>query len=400
MKKNRIIALGLTLSLTATLLSGCGTTGDSGSGTDGGADLSANETIKIGLSAPITGANAEMGKGFQTAMEIAIEEINEAGGIGGKPIEMEVMDSKGDAKEASEIAKKFTADDSMLMVVGDYSTTACMAAAPIYGDVGMVLMSPSASNPQFSRTNEYMFTLGGRSDTEPKFNLTYLIGKYLGFDTVAAVYVNNDWGVSVKDTYLPYAEENGFTVTACEPINPGEKDFAAVITKLRQGNPQAVNVIAQSTDAAHFIKQLRQLGWDVPISISGGAYGQQLLDLGGEDLNGCYITSNFYVDEDDERGNAFLDEFYSRAGFEASMNVVSAYDAVYIIKDACDRLLADGKELTRANFRDYLATTTDFEGISVSFTFSEDRDFGKRHMILQVEDGQFVKREGFEYGQT
>lgn len=394
MKLRKFTALCLALAVSATLLGGCG----SNDGSSGKTSQSTGDTIKIGLTAPITGSNAEMGKGFQVALEIGFEEINNAGGINGKNLELVVMDSKGDPKEASEIAKKFIGDSDMLMVVGDYSSTACMAAAPIYGDAGMVLLSPSASNPQFAASNEYMFALGGQSSTEPRYNLTYLIGKYLGYDTVAAVYLNNDWGVSVHDAYLACAEELNYTVTGCEPINPGEKDFTAVITKLRQGNPQAVNVIAQGPDAAHFVKQVRQLGWDVPISISGGAYSQQLLDLGGEDINGCYITSNFYVDEDDKFGQAFLSEFKKRAGFEPSMNIVSAYDTAYIIKDACDRLLADGKTLDRANFRDYLATTTDFEGVSVSFTFSENGDFPKRHLILQIENGQFVKKTDFDYG--
>lgn len=155
--------------------------------------------------------------------------------------------------------------------------------------------------------------------------------------------------------------------------------------------------MAQATDAAMFVKQVRQQGWDIPISLSGGAYGQQLLDLGGEDVEGCYITSPYYIDADNEAGQAFLAEFEKRAGFPASANIVNAYDTVRAIAAACERIVDDGKEIDRVTFRDYFADTTDFEGLSGTFTFSENGDFGKQHIILQIENGDYVKRTDFDY---
>lgn len=360
----------------------------------------AENTIKIGMSAPLSGANAEMGTGFEIAVQIAMDEINAEGGIDGKEFVLEVMDSQGDAKEASEIAKKFTADEDMLMVIGDYTSTTCMTIAPLYGDAEMVLASPSASNPDFAATNKWCFTLAGRTDTESPFNITYVMGKYLGLDRVAAVYVNNDWGVSTSKYYMERAEEIGMEVTLCESFNSGEKDFAALITKLRQTNPEGLNVMAQATDAVMFVKQVRQLGWDIPISLSGSAYGQQMLDLGGEDVEGCYITSPYYIGEDNEEGQAFLAEFEKRAGFPASANIVNAYDLMRAVGAACQRVVDNGDELTRASFRDEFAATADFEGLSGTFTFSENGDFGKQHIILQVENGEFVKKTDFDYAES
>lgn len=396
MKKNgkRIVAVGMMMVMGLSLAA-CGASDETENSSTG---MSGNE-IKIGLCAPLTGANAEMGKGFEVAVEMAIEEINESGGIDGKDVILESMDSKGDPKEASEIAKKFIADDEMLCVIGDYASTTCMTIAPLYGEAEMALVSPSASNPDFAATNNYCFTLAGRTDTESPFNIEYVMGKYLGLSRVAAVYVNNDWGVSTSGYYLDRAEEIGMEVTTCEPFNTGEKDFTALITKLRQTNPEGLNVMAQATDAAMFVKQVRQQGWDIPISLSGSAYTQQLLDLGGEDVEGCYVTSPFYIDEDDEEGQAFLTEFEERAGFQASANIVNAYDAMRSIGAACKKIVDDGDELNRQTFRDCYAKTSDFEGLSGTFTFTENGDFGKQHIILQIEEGQFVKRTDFDYAE-
>ncbi len=368
-----------------------GSTGDTsaGGGSEGG-------TIKIGMSVPITGANAEYGTGFQIAVEMAIEEINAAGGLDGKMVEIEVQDSKSDAKEASDIARKFTADEDMLLVIGDFASTVSMAIAPLYGEAGMVLISPSSSNPDFAATNEWCFTVAGRTDTESPFNVEHVMGSYLGFEKVSAVYVNNDWGLSSSGYYSQRAEEIGMEVLDLEPFNTGEKDFAALVTKLRQNDPEGLNIMAQATDAAMFVKQVRQQGWDVPISLSGSAYTAQLLELGGEDVEGCYITSPFYIDESDTEGQKFLSDFEERAGFIANANTVNAYDVMMVIADAYNRAIEDGKTVDRAVIREYIASTADFDGLGGTFTFSEDGDFGKRHIILQVYNGEFVKKSVFE----
>ncbi len=403
-KKRLLVAL-LTIIMVLGLFTACsgGSTptsstapaGSSGTG-DSSTPAAEGGTIKIGMSAPITGANAEYGKGFQVAVQMAMDDINEAGGIDGKTFVLEVQDSKSDAKEASEIARKFTADSDMLLTIGDFASTVSMTVAPIYGDAGMVLISPSSSNPDFAATNDYSFTLAGRTDTEAPFNVEHVMGSYLELETVAAVYVNNDWGVSASGFYKTRAEEIGMNVTAIEPFNPGEKDFTALVTKLRQSNPEGLNVMAQATDAAMFVKQVRQQGWDVPISLSGSAYTAQLLELGGDDVEGCYITSPFYIADDFEEGQKFLTDFEEEAGFIASANIVNAYDTMMVIADAYQRALDDGKTVDREVIKEYIAATKDYEGLAGTFTFSENGDFAKKHIILQIEGGEFVKKTDFE----
>ncbi len=399
----RILAIALVVLMTMAMLTACGGSSapaSSTAGSEGGDSSTAGSeggTIKVGLSAPITGQHAEIGKGFQIAVEMAMEKLNESGDFGNMKFEVDVQDSKADAKEASDIARKFTADDDMLITIGDYTSTVSMTVAPIYGDAGMTLISPSSANPEFAATNEYCFTLAGRTDTEPPFHVEHIMGSFLELDKVALIYLNNDWGLSAKGYYELRAEEVGANVVAMEAVNPGEKDFTALITKIRQLDPDGVTIMAQATDAAMVIKQIRQQGWDdVEISLSGSAYTAQLLELGGEDVEGCYVTSPFYISEDDELGQEFLTEFEESAGFIASANIVNAYDTMMVIGDAYKRAMDDGKTVDREVIREYVAQTADYEGIGGTFTFSENGDFGKRHIILQVENGEFVKKTDFE----
>ena len=121
--------------------------------------LHAGETVKIGLCSPITGNYAESGENFKYSAEMAIERINAEGGVLGRQVELVVMDSKGDPKEAALIAQKFTEDPEIVAEVGDFTSTCCMAAAPIYERAGMVQLSPTASHPDFAPSGKFMFSI-------------------------------------------------------------------------------------------------------------------------------------------------------------------------------------------------------------------------------------------------
>jgi branched-chain amino acid transport system substrate-binding protein len=141
----------------------------------------AADTIRIGLSAPITGNYAEFGENFKYAVQMAVDEINAQGGLLGKQIEVVVMDSKGDPKEAATIAQKFVQDKTIVAEIGDFTSTCCLAAAPIYERYGMVQLSPTSSHPDFAPSGKYMFGIVGTQDAEGPFNVKYIAQQHLGF---------------------------------------------------------------------------------------------------------------------------------------------------------------------------------------------------------------------------
>ncbi len=121
----------------------------------------AAEPIHIALSAPMTGNYAEYGQQFQRSIDLAFEWINAAGGINGRPLVIVSGDSKGDPKEAAALAQKFTSDKSIVAEIGDFTSTSCMAAQPIYDRAGMVQLSPTASHPQFAPGSPWSFGIIG-----------------------------------------------------------------------------------------------------------------------------------------------------------------------------------------------------------------------------------------------
>ena len=300
---------------------------------------SGTEPLKIGVAAPITGNYAEYGLGFQVATAMAAEKINAEGGINGRPIELVVMDSKGDAKEATAIARQFADDDDIMAVVGDFSSTCCMATAPIYEEAELVQLSPTASNPDYAGLNKYMFGVMGVQSAEGPFVAEYLLGKYLGSKKVAVIYLNNDWGVSASTYLIEKAKEVGIDIVAEENHVDGEKDFTALLTKVQQTNPDTLCLITFYNECAIIANQVAQMGWDVQLVALGPGASEQIIDLGGRNVEGFLTSTPFFApNEGDSLATQFKKAFEPKAGFTLNVHSACAYDALSMVADAMKKL--------------------------------------------------------------
>ena len=169
--------------LSVSLLTACGA---AGSNAPGGGEA---DSVKVGVLAPLTGANAEFGKGFEVAMTMAMEEVNAAGGINGKTLELVFQDSKGDAKESSDLCRQYVDNEDIVAVLGDFTSTACMADAPIVKEAEMAILSPTASNPAFTEMNDCTFGIIGKQDTDSRYYAHYVLQEYAGVDNVGIIYI-------------------------------------------------------------------------------------------------------------------------------------------------------------------------------------------------------------------
>ncbi|MBN2558796.1 MAG: ABC transporter substrate-binding protein [Clostridia bacterium] len=382
MMLKKILVIVLSLSLLIGVFAGCQKTEEAG-------------VIKIGVAAPITGNYAEYGKGFDVATQMAVDKINAAGGINGKTVELVLMDSKGDAKEATEIARKFTEDPEILAVVGDFSSTCCMATAPIYTEAKMVQISPTASHPDYAGMSEYMFSVMGRQDAEGPFVAEYLAQKYVGAEKMAVIYLNNDWGVSAHTNILKRAEEIGLEVTAVENFVDGEKDFTATLTKIRQTNPDTLCLVMFYNELVIISKQIKQMGWeDVKIIALGPGISEQIVQLGGADVEGIATSTPFMVSPDNTVAVAFKNEFEQKAGFTLNVHSACAYDATNMLAKAIGNL---GDNVTREAIAAELSNMKDFVGITGPIIFTANGDVFRKYLIAQIENNKWVQKTDYSY---
>ncbi len=196
----------------------------------------AADSVKIGLSAPLTGDWAEYGADFKRAVTMVFDKVNKEGGIKGKQIVLEVADSRGDPKESVLIAGKFAADPEVIAEIGDFSSSCSMAAAPVYEQAKMVQISPTASHQDWTKKGEYMFRVVATQGYEGPYNARWAV-KDLKKKKIATVYINNDWGVDANKYFTAEAKQLGAAIVAEEAFTPGEKDFNAIISKLKRLKP-------------------------------------------------------------------------------------------------------------------------------------------------------------------
>ena len=371
----KVLVVGLSVCLMSLLLTGCGSSGNTTKDTT---------PIKIGLSTPLTGNFAENGEGTKVAVQMAVDKINAAGGINGRTIEVDVQDSKSDPTQSAQIATMFTEDDSILAEIGDFSSGACIAAAPIYEEAGMVQLSPTASNPDFTKQGEYMFSIFGKTTDESNFVAKYLLKKYMKAENIAVIYVNSDWGVQAFENLQGLCADNKLNLVASEDFFDGEKDFSAVLTKIRQTNPDTIMLLMGYDAGAVAIKQIKQMNWDVQVAISGLAYSEQLITLGGDSVEGVLSEIGFVIDDTDPEMKAFADEFTEKAGFSPNMMMTCAYDAVNMLAEA----MKNCKTLDRASIRDALENTHGFVGLTGPNEFDENRMTSQKNFkIVTIENG-------------
>lgn len=348
--------------------------------------------IKVGVLAPLTGVNAEYGKGFDIATRMAADKINSSGGINGKTIKLIVKDSKGDQKESSDLCRQFADDKEIMAIIGDFTSGASMANAPIVDEAGIVQLSPTASNPNYASMSDYCFSIMGRQDGEAPFYAKYILNRYLGSKKLGVIYINSDWGKSCYDNFIKQAKIEGLNVVETVNYVQDEKDFSSLITKLRAANPDTICIMDQGA-VAQIINQIRGINWDIRITALGPGTSEQLISLSGTNAEGLLLTSPFFFDLNDESLIEWRNEFVSKSGFEPTIHPVCAYDSLYLISEAIKEC---GDNITRKNIRDNLAKL-DFIGVSGPIKFNEHGDITRKYMICGVENGMYVIKEGFDY---
>lgn len=373
--------------LSVSLLTACGA---AGSNAPGGGEA---DSVKVGVLAPLTGANAEFGKAFEVAMTMAMEEVNAAGGINGKTLELVFQDSKSDAKESSDLCRQYVDNEDIVAVLGDFTSTACMADAPIVKEAEMAILSPTASNPAFTEMNDCTFGIIGKQDADSRYYAHYVLQEYAGVDNVGIIYIESDWGNAAMSNFVDEAGKIGLNIVEMASFVQDEKDFSSIITKMKAANPDHIAIMDQGA-TSQIINQIRTSGWDVSLSTNGPGTSQQLIDLCGENCEGLLLTTPFFFDPENEKEMAWRDEFTERAGFAPTVHSVNAYDCALLISEAIRQC---GDDITRENVRDKLAAIDFSGGLTGQIKFDETGSLDRRYIICEIVDGEYVKRAGFDY---
>jgi branched-chain amino acid transport system substrate-binding protein len=352
-----------------------------------GTALAQNKTVAIGYQAPLSGENAQYGVLFRNSATLAVDAFNKSGRLPGVTVELKFEDSKGDAKEGVNIARKFSDDKGIVAVIGDFSSTVSMAAGQVYAQTKLPQLSQTASHPDFTKISEYQF----RNITTQAYEGP-LVAKWAlsnGAKKIAVVAIQNDWGQSVVSNFVDAAKAGGGEITETEFFNPGTRDFRAILTKVARSQPDAIYLGAFYEDGSAFLQQKLQLGLKQQVYGTSSLYEQKLINLAGPAANNLYLSTTFLVESPEPQVKAFVKDYEARYQSKPQMFAAQAFDATNIVLNAV--VAAGGANATRAKVRDALAVTKDFPGVTGVTSFDpKTREPSKVLARLQILDGKFV----------
>ena len=346
----------------------------------------AAEPIKLGFFMSMTGRDASFGETSLRGAQMAVEEINAAGGILGRPLELVVADNRSQAGESATAAKKLINRDKVVALIGECSSSRSLEAAPIAQTAGVPMLSPASTNPKVTEMGSCIFRMCFADPFQGEVLATYAFRR-LGLRRAALlVDVSAPYSTGLAAAFQHTFVGLGGEVVTRQQYTAGEKDFRAQLTALRPAAPDMIFLPSYYVDIGLAAKQARELGIDLPFLGGDGYEAPQFLEIGGAALNGTSYSTHFSAENDNPAVRAFIARFQVRHKIIPNGLAALTFDAVQLVADAIKR--AGSTE--RAAIRNALAATTDFPGVTGRTTFDAQRNAVKDAAIMAVRDGRIV----------
>lgn len=343
----------------------------------------------IGYAFSMTGPLAAAGTLAKTGADLAVAEINEAGGIDGVMLEPVLLDDKNDTTEAALVAQRFAEDDRIVAVVGHMTSSATLAALPIYKEVNMPVIGTTPNSADIVYENFIRLCL---VSTVQGPQVGALAVNNLGAKKLAILYANDDFGIGMRDNLVPVVEKLGAEVVLTEPYAAGvDKDFSVLLSKVLKSDAEVVLILGVYTEGSLIVSQAATMGGFEDIKFVGDTsfVHQTFLDrVGGSPLEGnVYIAAGYNPFGTRPAHQEFLKKLAEVSDEISSESQIYAYDAVKIIAEA---LKAGATRETLASVIKSMTFTDLATDDNVTFT-----EMGNRTQVgmdvLTVKDGEYVE---------
>ena len=359
----------------------------------GESSAAAAGTIKVGEYASLTGGTATFGISSHEGTLLAIEEINAAGGVLGKKLELLTEDTQSKAGEPATVVNKLIARDGVIAVLGEVASSRSLEAAPICQQNKIPMISPSSTNPDVTKTGDYIFRVCFIDPFQGTVMANFATKTLKAKRVAVLTDVKSDYSKGLAKFFKEKFRANGGEITAELDFNTGDKDFKAQLTAIKAANPDGVFVPGYYTEAALISVQAKQLGISVPLFGGDGWESSVLFEIGGEAVEGNYISTHYSPEVGSDLSRHFVAAYQKRWNGKMPDGLAACgYDSALVLADALKRAgTTDGPKL-----RDALAATKNFPAVTGTLTLNENRDATKSAVILKVEGGKFKYLETVE----
>lgn len=367
------------------LVAACGQAEEPAGDADSAGDEDVDEYV-VGALLQLSGEVAYFGEWTRNGIELAVQDINDAGGVNGKPFSVKYRDSENDSATAVAEFRKFADIDGVPAVMASGSV-AVLPVCPVAEELQVLLMNASANSPLIRDCGDYTASLISDSAVEMEAAAEFLYNER-DIRRVATLNMNNDVNVGIRDAFISKWEELGGEIVARESAEIGTQNFRSQLTALRSQNPEATLLAAEAPDAAVILKHANQLGFETQWFAQTAAVNQDVIDIAGPGAEGVLITQ---IGFDPETGSPEMQEFEEKYNEEFEENPALVYSATFY--DAT-RLLADAIEnggYSGSAIAEYVNSLETFEGASGTANFIEPGVVERDVIFRTVEGGEFTR---------
>lgn len=340
--------------------------------------------IVIGEVAAMTGNTATFGTSSHAGTQMAVDEVNAAGGLLGKKLRLVMEDDQSKPGEAGIVAKKLISREKVIAMLGEVASGKSLEMGPICQKAGVPMISPASTNPKVTEVGDHIFRICFIDPFQGTVMAKFAMSR--GWKKVAILTdTKQDYSVGLSQFFKEYFAKNGGTITGEQSYGSGDKDFKAQLTAIKGGSPDAIFASGYYNETGLIAAQARELGINAPLLGGDGWDSPSLVQVAGKAIEGSFFSNHFSNEDTSPHIQEFVKRFKAKHGNVPDAMAALGYDSAMILADAIKRAgTTEGKAL-----RDAIAATKDYQAITGKITLDEKRNANKSAVILTIKDGKF-----------
>ena len=347
---------------------------------------SAQDTIKIGEYASLTGKEAAFGTSSHNGTLMAVEEANAGGGVLGRQIDLITEDDRSTSGEAATIVKKLISRDKVVGILGEVASSRSLEAAPICQAYKRPMISPSSTNPKVTQIGNYIFRVCFIDPFQGTVMAKFAKDTLKLHRVALLTSVSSAYSVGLAKYFKERFIADGGEIVIEQKFTEGDKDFNAQLTAIKAADVDGIFVPGYYTEAALICRQARELEITVPLFGGDGWEAPELISIGGAAVEGCYYSTHYSPQVDSPVVKSFVARFGARYdGTVPDAMAALGYDSAKVMIDAIRRAgSTEGPAI-----RDAIAATSGYEGVTGTTTMDKDRNPTKAAVVIEVMGGKF-----------
>jgi len=355
----------------------------------GGGTTSNTGPIVVGYYGDLSGRTSNFGQSTKEGALMAADEINKAGGINGRQLQVLAEDDEGRPEKAATVVTKLIDQDKVVALIGEVASGNTLAAAPKAQAAKVPMISPSSTNPAVTQVGDYIFRVCFIDPFQGEVMAKFAANTLKAKKAAIMLDFNSPYSRGLTEFFEASFTKLGGQIVNKQSYTQGDRDYKGQLTAIRSGSPDVIYVPGYYGEVGVIAKQAQQLGIKAPLLGGDGWDATQLWELGGDALNGDFISNHYSIDDPAPAIQKFVTEYQARYSKKPDALAALGYDAMQVLADGLRKAgTTEGPKL-----RDAIAQTKGFPGVTGAITLDAQRNAVKPAVVLKLQDKKYIYQE-------